>query len=330
MEEETTVDYFATHHSKGTLTHPPRGLSALRCDDGGEDVKTPDEKQLAVANPSPSEMFERQKLSRYLDTVFENKMGTCPPVIPIAADFVDVTGKSYCVRATAWAFGTHHLFTCNHTFEDEEIIDSSTGKTVLVQLVGVHWTNSLNPRSRRANLEIVYQDHIHDIAILKSDEAFHRLILQCRPPVPYSKLYTVQILNVGHPIVHPGRAYPSPKPHTFLSDAASTEGFSGGPVMTSNGHVIGMLQASWGDINAMVVTTGGLLKALRDFGGGTIEWEEYGVKACIGWKIPRQLSPPPTAIDSRLVGLLYRKKDNWEQMLKEIEVAKAYEQTGED
>ncbi|KAJ6258733.1 hypothetical protein Dda_6784 [Drechslerella dactyloides] len=144
------------------------------------------------------------------------------------------------VRATAWAFGTHHLFTCSHTFEDEKLIDPSTDDDVPVQLANIYWTDALTPTEVHGELELVYQDPDRDIAILKSEKAFHRLVLQSPQPSPYSKLYTVQILSVAHPIVHLGRAYPGPTMSRFLTDAISisTEGFSGGPVMTANGHML--------------------------------------------------------------------------------------------
>ncbi|KAF3920866.1 hypothetical protein ABW21_db0203973 [Orbilia brochopaga] len=338
MAEGSTADYFATIRSKGTLTPPPQDLSSVRCEDKGVIVspETANQKQLAVSNSGsiPSEMWERQKLSHYLDTVFEDKK-TCPPVIPIAAKFVDVKGKPHYIRATAWAFGTHYLFTCSHTFEDEKLIDPSTDDVVPVQLANIYWTDALTPTEVHGELELVYQDPDRDIAILKSEKAFHRLVLQSPQPMPYSRLYTIQILSVVHPIVHPGRAYPGPTMSRFLTDAISTEGFSGGPVMTANGHVIGMLQARYSDVNVVVASTESLLRAMRLLGGGILDWEQYGVKACIGWKIPPQIPISPTTsaarrrIDPVVTRFLRRKHDDWENTLGKIKTLRAAEEDPE-
>ncbi|KAK6526361.1 hypothetical protein TWF694_004958 [Orbilia ellipsospora] len=327
------VDYFATHRSKGTLSPPPQDLSTVRCEDKGTASKpfTASGEHLAFSDSEPIEMYERQKLSKYLDRIHED-YGTCPPVIPIAGKFKDSNDGYHYITATAWAFGVHHLFTCYHVVEEKkDISDSSTGNIVPVQLEKIYQADPLDPRRSFGELEIVYTNSNLDIAILRSRELFHRLVLQNNQPLYYSKLYTVQISNVPHPIVHPGRYYPSPLPSTFLTDARSTSRFSGSPVLTAGGHVIGMLREEWSDINAMVVSTEGLLMALEEIGGGEINWKQWGVKGCLGYAQPSPALPPQppliTGVDTRLLRALRhgRDIDKWKTMLEEVEKAKEYD-----
>ncbi|EPS39158.1 hypothetical protein H072_7063 [Dactylellina haptotyla CBS 200.50] len=331
MEKEI-VDYYATIRSKGALSPPtPEDLSIIRCEDKGATTRPcpMSREQLAISNFEQIEMFERQSLSKYLDTIFED-YGTCPPVIPIAARFRDTKAKRHYTRATAWAFGVNYLFTCYHSLEEKEIIDSESGEAVSVELEEVYWSDFADPRQSIGTLEVVASNPTLDIAILRTKERFHRLVLQKHQPLYYSKLYTVQILSVPHPVVHPGRFYPSPSEHTFLTDTRSTDGFSGSPVLTASGHVIGMVRGEWNDVNVMVVTTQGLLTALQQLEGssdGGVNWERWGVKGCLG--CPKPATPPqaPSSsrfIDTRLLKTLRRRHDDWKGMLEQIEKSKEY------
>ncbi|KAF3920014.1 hypothetical protein ABW21_db0202531 [Orbilia brochopaga] len=244
-------------------------------------------------DPRSFEASERQKLSRYLDKKFESD-DKCQPIIPIAAKFEDVNGNSYYVRATAWAIGKHQLFTCNHIFEDEKPKDTSK---VPALLEAIHWTDPMDPGKHRAPLQILHQDHVHDIAILRCNATFHRLKLQNWQLSPGENLWTVQVLGVPERVVHPGREAPKLQSFALTADTAckSMEEIAGGPVLNSDGRVLGMLPAHSVDTNATVITTQDLFRALEELGKWNIDWRMYGLKLWNTWDKPKEKSPPSVA-----------------------------------
>ncbi|KAF3929435.1 hypothetical protein AA313_de0203302 [Arthrobotrys entomopaga] len=134
------------------------------------------------------------------------------------------------------------------------------------------------------------------------------------------------MLGVSHPVVHPGRYYQSPLPNTFLTDAKSTSGSSGSPVLTANGHVIGMLRGEWNEVNALVVSIEGLLMSLKEIGGGRVDWKGWGVKACLGYH-PHTPVPQPipfvSAAGAKPLKIFCEGRDinKWKYMLEGIKKA---------
>jgi hypothetical protein len=103
----------------------------------------------------------------------------------------------------------------------------------------------------------------------------------------YHWAIVVQRIELRELTVHRGRLYPSSVIYQSLCDAPTDVEFSGGPVVLSNGQVIGMLLGRRGSTNAVFLITKGLVTALRGFDldmgriRKEVRWSWWGVKAFI-------------------------------------------------
>ena len=200
---------------------------------------------------------------------------------------------------TAFAFGSQYLLTARHNIEP--FPESREKKS----LTGVWLTDADGEMDER--LGVVHIDEDLDIAILKAHKTkFRRLALDLRDPLPYSKAYALQLLN-SPPAVYSGRVLPG-QPRRFEQhiDTPVACGFSGGPVLSIDGTVLGlitMIKVS-PTRRCTYLRTSALIYILQILGKSYIKYKKWAIKAVIARQgpvnilqstVPAQPPAPSTA-----------------------------------
>lgn len=154
-----------------------------------------------------------------------------------------------------------------------------------------------NPKTKRFDLIIKGLVPDLDVAVLESKSAhFFRLTLCGAPLNPFTTAYTVQRIEVNHISLHKGRVYNSPHMYKGYCDSPSDDFFSGSPVISSKGQVIGMLLGRMGTVNAAFITTEGLTQALSAIDQWPIRWNYWGIKPYINASNYRKRTSEPIEV----------------------------------